>query len=80
MPLKSKATLAKAEPPRPKAAPQPPETEDSKLERAKAIAVHLMNAVGELDQSSDRTSAHGRAEDALAHIQKIIDGRKRDAD
>jgi hypothetical protein len=78
-PLKTKHALAKAEPPRPKAEPQPPETEDSKLERTKMIAQHLFTAIGYLEQSSDRTNAHGRAEDVLGYLQKMIDDRKRDA-
>ena len=60
--------------------PQPPETEDSKLERAANIAGHLLTAISALESNSDRTHAHGAAEETLAYIQKIIDGRKRDAD
>jgi hypothetical protein len=37
------------------------------------LARKLMVAIGYLPQSTDRTNAHGRAEEALAYVTKIAE-------
>ena len=39
---------------------------------AKELGQAFMTAIGFLPPSLDRTRAHGYAEDAIAHIQKLI--------
>jgi hypothetical protein len=42
------------------------------LATAKELGQAFMAAIGVLPPSLDRTRAHGYAEDAIAHIQKLI--------
>ena len=60
------------QPPKP-IPPQPPEPNISKFERARNIAQHLIDAIGRLPESYDRTNAHGRAEEALGYTQKMYE-------
>ena len=50
------------------------EMEETKrnLATAKEAGKQFMAAIGVLPPSLDRTRAHGYAEDAIAHIQKLI--------
>jgi len=44
-----------------------------KLYFARDTAKRLMTAIEQLPSSTERTSAHARAEDALGYIQKLVD-------
>lgn len=49
------------------------DTDEFKVYFARDIAKRLITAIERLPQSHHRTSAHGRAEEVLAHLDRIAD-------
>jgi hypothetical protein len=56
---------------------QPPESDISKIERAKNIAGHLLTALEALPDSPERTSATTKANEASVYINNLYEAENK---